>query len=101
MHPYSAGYNKDAALAAALERSRQETHQHSTSQHQSSHALQDDEDYARALQESLNLEHQDSALASSGNVRPPQVRRNCLPLLQDVRRLCTWNAENQIQSVLQ
>ncbi len=87
MHPYPAGYNEDAALAAALERSRQETHQHSTSQ--SSHALQHDEDYARALQESLNLEHQDSALASSGNVRPPQVRVNCLSLLQDVRRLCT------------
>ena len=84
-----AGYNEDAALAAALERSSQEAQQRSTSQHQSPHALQDDEDYARALQESLNLEHQDSALASSGNVRPPQVRVNCLSLLPDVRRLCT------------
>ena len=69
-----AGYDEDAALQAALERSRQEAQQsHAFSQRQSASTLQDDETLARALQESLNTDHQDGALAASGNVRPLQV----------------------------
>lgn len=68
------GYDEDVALKAALERSRHDSQQHAG--HPTKHTsqnLQDDEDLARALQQSLDLDQQDSALASSSNVRPSQV----------------------------
>jgi hypothetical protein len=75
--PKYAGYDEDAALQAALERSRQEAQQNVAScQCQSASSLQDDENLARALEESLNSEHHDGALPFSGNVRPLQV---CCP----------------------
>ena len=68
------GYDEDAALEAALARSRHDSQQHASHPtHHTSHNLQDDENLARALQQSLDLDQQDSALASSRNVRPSQV----------------------------
>ena len=72
------GYDEDAALEAALARSRHESQRHAGHPtHHTSHNLQDDEDLARALQQSLDLDQQDSALASSTNVRPSQVVPCC------------------------
>ena len=67
------GYDEDAALAAALEGSRVEALQLLVPQRQTAPALEDDESFARAIQESLNLEHQDRTLAYSGKTQPAQV----------------------------
>lgn len=67
------GYDEDAALAAALEGSRVEALQHLVPQRQSIPALEDDESFAHAIQESLKFEHQDRALAYPGKAQPAQV----------------------------
>ena len=67
------GYDEDAALAAALEGSRLEAQQQHVPQRQSILALKDDEDIARAMQESLDLDHQGTASAYTGDVRSAQV----------------------------
>ena len=72
------GYDENAALEAALERSRHESQQHAGHpMHHTPHNLQGDKDLARALQQSLDLDQQDSTLASSRNVRPSQVIPCC------------------------